>query len=54
MANSKKTKRVNKMKHSKPNSISELLKISIFWLYVSIPLAWGIWSTLQKTMALFN
>lgn len=25
-----------------------------FWLYVSIPLAWGVWSTLQKAMALFN
>jgi hypothetical protein len=26
----------------------------IFWLYVGIPLAWGIWSTLQKAMALFR
>lgn len=26
----------------------------LFWLYVGIPLAWGIWSTLQKAMALFH
>jgi hypothetical protein len=26
----------------------------VFWLYVGIPLAWGIWSTLQKAMALFQ
>lgn len=25
-----------------------------FWLYVGVPLAWGITSTLQKAMALFN
>lgn len=28
--------------------------IVVFWLYVSIPLAWGVWSTLQKATALFN
>jgi hypothetical protein len=28
--------------------------VVVFWLYVGIPLAWGIWSTLQKAMALFN
>lgn len=26
----------------------------LFWLYVTVPLAWGIWSTLQKALALFN
>lgn len=25
-----------------------------FWLYVSIPLSWGVWSTMQKAMALFQ
>ena len=45
---------INKMNHSKPNPVSELLKLLLFWLYVSIPLTWGIWSTLQKTLALFN
>jgi hypothetical protein len=25
-----------------------------FWLYVGIPLAWGVWSTLQKALALFH
>ena len=28
--------------------------IVIFWLYVGIPLAWGIWSTLKTAMALFS
>jgi hypothetical protein len=28
--------------------------IVVFWLYVGIPLAWGVWSTLQKAMALFQ
>jgi len=26
----------------------------VFWLYVGIPLAWGVISTLQKAMALFH
>ncbi|WP_305908760.1 hypothetical protein Q9L42_009095 [Methylomarinum sp. Ch1-1] len=26
----------------------------LFWLYVTVPLVWGIWSTLQKALALFN
>lgn len=26
----------------------------IFWLYVGIPLAWGVSSTLQKAAALFH
>jgi hypothetical protein len=28
--------------------------ILVFWLYVVIPLAWGVWSTLQKAAALFQ
>ncbi|HWU99311.1 MAG TPA: oxalate:formate antiporter [Oxalicibacterium sp.] len=30
------------------------LLIVAFWLYVGIPLAWGVWSTLQKATALFH
>ncbi|MGZ4998921.1 MAG: MFS transporter small subunit [Methylomonas sp.] len=26
----------------------------LFWLYVSIPLAWGVWSTVRKALALFS
>ncbi|PHV12160.1 MFS transporter small subunit [Chitinimonas sp. BJB300] len=26
----------------------------ILWLYVSLPLVWGVYQTLRKTMALFN
>jgi hypothetical protein len=37
--------------HSKPTS---LLLTLLFWLYVTLPLAWGVWSTLRKAMALFN
>jgi hypothetical protein len=28
--------------------------VVVFWLYVIIPLAWGVWSTLQKAAALFQ
>ncbi|NMM26200.1 MAG: oxalate:formate antiporter [Glaciimonas sp.] len=28
--------------------------VVLFWLYVGIPLAWGVSSTLQKAMALFH
>jgi hypothetical protein len=31
-----------------------LWQILLFWLYVSIPLTWGVWSTVKKAMALFN
>ncbi|MGR8979826.1 MAG: MFS transporter small subunit [Gammaproteobacteria bacterium] len=31
-----------------------LILLLLFWLYVAIPLAWGVWSTLQKAFALFN
>lgn len=30
------------------------LTLVAFWLYVGIPLSWGVWSTLQKAMALFQ
>lgn len=26
----------------------------LFWLYVGAPLAWGIWSTVRKALALFD
>ncbi|MEY3808236.1 MAG: hypothetical protein RI893_1212 [Pseudomonadota bacterium] len=41
------------MSHSKSTTF-DLPLLLLFWLYVSLPLAWGIWSTLQKTLALFN
>lgn len=28
--------------------------VAIFWLYVGIPLIWGIWETLLKATALFQ
>lgn len=42
---------MNNSKHFKPLDMIALL---LFWLYVAIPLAWGVWSTLQKALALFN
>ena len=33
---------------------SHSLALVVFWLYVGIPLAWGIFSTLKKAMALFQ
>ncbi|WP_456299070.1 MFS transporter small subunit [Methyloprofundus sedimenti] len=41
------------MHNSKSSSRNNVLLL-LFWLYVSLPLAWGIWSTLQKAFALFN
>lgn len=38
---------------TRPNQTSPIT-LALFWLYVSVPLAWGVWSTLQKAMALFN
>ncbi|MFT0547249.1 MFS transporter small subunit [Allopusillimonas ginsengisoli] len=28
--------------------------VAVFWLYVGIPLVWGIWETLIKAAALFQ
>ncbi|CAB4050878.1 MFS transporter small subunit [Paraburkholderia phenoliruptrix] len=29
-------------------------KIVVFWLYVMIPLAWGVYNTLSQAMKLFH
>ncbi len=42
------------MSKSKPFNPLDLFLLLIFWLYVSIPLGWGIWSTLQKAFTLFE
>jgi hypothetical protein len=36
------------------NSTSSPVLLVIFWLYVGIPLALGIWETLLKATALFK
>ncbi|MDT4328884.1 MFS transporter small subunit [Methylomonas sp. MED-D] len=41
------------MIENKQRGISRLLIAIVFWLYVLIPLSWGVWSTLQKALALF-
>lgn len=33
---------------------SSPLLVLVFWLYVGIPLAWGVFSTFHKAMALFR
>lgn len=35
------------------NNSQKVLAI-LFWAYVSVPLAWGIYQTLKKAMALFS
>jgi hypothetical protein len=40
------------MQPHQPKSTSPVLLI-IFWLYVAIPLLWGVASTIKKAMALF-
>ncbi|MGD7036468.1 MFS transporter small subunit [Methylotuvimicrobium buryatense] len=42
------------MKNSKPFKPGQWVLLLVYWLYVAIPLAWGIWSTLRKAMVLFN
>ena len=29
-------------------------KSTLFWLFVGIPLAWGIWNTVEKALVLFQ
>ena len=41
------------MKDQTTTARSRLLLI-LFWLYVTIPLLWGVASTLKKAMALFG
>lgn len=41
------------MAKSTSSKALEWLLLLLFWLYVSIPLGWGIWSTLQKAFTLF-
>lgn len=33
---------------------SNTVLVALFWLYVSIPLAWGVFSTMQKAAALLH
>ncbi|WP_281413635.1 MFS transporter small subunit [Methylomonas paludis] len=42
------------MPNSKPVYPAQLIKLALFWLYVSIPLTWGVWSTVKKALALFQ
>ncbi|MGR9045427.1 MAG: MFS transporter small subunit [Gammaproteobacteria bacterium] len=42
------------MKNSLPPRYPHPILVILFWLYVSLPLAWGVWSTLKKSMALFD
>jgi hypothetical protein len=38
----------------KTQELSSVIWLILFWLYVAIPLCWGIASTLKKAMALFD
>ncbi|TAM73626.1 MAG: oxalate:formate antiporter [Candidimonas sp.] len=35
-------------------STTSPVALAIFWLYVGIPLVWGVWQTLIKATALFK
>ncbi len=39
------------VKHDQKTGVLTLI---LFWLYVALPLLWGVASTLKKAMALFN
>lgn len=41
--------------NERPNkNPSSRLLVALFWLYVLTPLAWGVWSTVKKALALFG
>ena len=42
------------MQNSASADLKAILILLAFWLYVGMPLAWGIWSTVKKAAALFN
>jgi hypothetical protein len=42
------------MGREKAFRVLDRLLLLLFWLYVIAPLTWGIWSTLQKSFALFK
>jgi hypothetical protein len=29
-------------------------KAALFWLFVGVPLGWGVWNTFQKALVLFH
>jgi hypothetical protein len=37
-----------------PDGASSPLSLGLAWLAVGIPLVWGVWQTLVKSMALFR
>jgi len=41
------------MKKPESTKSTHPLLLLLFWLYVAIPLCWGVWSTVKKAMALF-
>ena len=38
----------------KSHPVRDGLLLVVFWTYVGVPLAWGVYSTLKKAMALFR
>lgn len=39
---------------AKRPAVRDVLLLIVFWTYVSVPLAWGVYSTIKKAMALFR
>jgi hypothetical protein len=39
---------------SDDTSTSTRVELVLAWLAVGVPLAWGVWQTLQKSLALFQ
>jgi hypothetical protein len=42
------------MNQTQPTKPSHPILLVLFWLYVLIPLSWGVWSTIKKALALFG
>jgi hypothetical protein len=42
------------MEHQSTQSTTSPVALGIFWLYVLVPLAWGVFNTLQAASKLFT
>jgi hypothetical protein len=40
--------------HTQTVTQTSHLKLAIFWLYVTVPLAWGVVNTISQAMKLFK
>lgn len=54
MLNSPKALKETRMSTVQAVHPTDKVKLAVFWLYVTIPLAWGVVNTLSQAMKLFR